>query len=295
MQDSALSFCHTQLKSLFQIGCYVLITQEASILHIILTIVVAYTFLNIFETLYFINTGGTYFGTDLSITWPLYLATLIFLLGFLFFRKYNQRKYTRIANENIEENYNVKDGTFYYQLPVVTLMDNLPVKVYGEGNPQFELYFNNVLLKISFIFDFSILPPGLKLISKNNTIILKSKHFFRYKYDVYVNNEYYGEFSAKKLIKEGGVRKYLDFDFKSEDREYNLENNYLELTTSIKNQSDTLLTAERSYFNLFSKDEKTGRRGERHNITIENSLDQNEKELLLSLYVAALNIRNFKN
>ncbi|WP_434122351.1 hypothetical protein [Salinicoccus roseus] len=260
-------------------------------MHIILAIVIAYSFLNVFETIYYINNGSTYFGADLLGSWLFYLAALVFLIGYMVFRRRNQKKYSRIANETLDTN-NLESGKFFYQLPIVKLMDNLPIKVVGENKPQFELYFNSWIHKISFIFDFSGSPPGLKLASDENTIILKSRKWWRYEYNVYFNDKYCGVFTAKKLIKEGGIKKYLNFTFKSKENEYDLINEHLDLTAYIKDGERTILTGERTYFNL-AKDEKSGRRGETHEISIDEERDQSEQELLLALYVTALNIRNF--
>lgn len=260
-------------------------------MHIILAIVIAYSFLNVFETIYYINNGSTYFGADLLGSWLFYIAALVFLIGYMVFRRHNQKKYSRIANEILDTN-NLESGKFFYQLPIVKLMDNLPIKVVGENKPQFELYFNSWIHKISFIFDFSGSPPGLKLYSDKNTIILKSRKWWRYEYNVYFNDKFCGEFTAKKLIKEGGIKKYLNFTFKSKENEYDLINEHLDLTAYIKDGERTILTGERTYFNL-AKDEKSGRRGEKHEISIDEERDQSEQELLLALYVTALNIRNF--
>lgn len=247
--------------------------------------------MNVFETIYYINNGNTYFGTSLIGNWIFYIAAILVLIGYISFRRYNQKKYLRIANDSLDTS-TLEDGEFFYQLPIVQLMDNMPIRVVGKNNPKFELYFNSAIHKVSFIFDFSASPPGLKLSSRDNTIILKSRKWFRYEYNVFFNGEYYGEFTAKKLIKEQGIKNYLDFIFVSKDETYSLTNNYLDLTAYIKDDQRTLLSGERTYFNL-SKDEKSGRRGEKHNINIDEAIEQDKQEILLALYITALNIRNF--
>lgn len=260
-------------------------------MYIILTIIIAYSFMNVFETIYYINNGYTYFGTNLIGSWILYIGAIIFLVLYIVFRRYNQKKYLNIINENSETNHN-HSGEYFYQLPVVQLMDNMPIKVEGNNDPYFELYFNSFIHRLLFIFDLSFPPPGLKLSSCENTIILKSRKWLRYEYDIYLNDDYYGEFVAKKLFKDKGIKNYINFTFIRKNHTYNLINNYLDLTAYIKDGEKILLSGDRTYFN-FSKDEQSGRRGEKHSIKINNKMENHNQEILLGLYITALNIRNF--
>ncbi|WP_080873845.1 hypothetical protein [Oceanobacillus timonensis] len=261
-------------------------------MHIILTIIIGYSFINIFETIYYVNYEETYLGTNLVMSWILYISCILFFIAYLLFRKYNQNKYIKIANETIKEN-EINPGEFYYQLPIVKLMENMPSKVLGQKNTEFELYFNSTLHRISFMLDLFSVPPGLKLSSSENTVILKSRKWLRYEYTVYFNGNYHGQLNAKKMLKEQGIKNYINFDYSYNNRVYNLTNDYFEMTTYIKNNQDTLLFGKRTSFNLLSKDEKTGRRGEKHKIKIDNKQDQSFQEVLLALYVTALHIRNY--
>ncbi|WP_040978849.1 hypothetical protein [Oceanobacillus jeddahense] len=260
-------------------------------MHIILTIILGYSFINIFETIYYLNYEETYLGTNLIWSWALHISCVLFLIAYFIFRKYNQNKYINIANETIEED-EINPGEFYYQLPIVTLMEKMPIKVLGQNNAAFELYFNSTLHRTFFMLGLFSAPPGLKLSSNENTIILKSKKWLRYEYTVYVNGDYHGEFNAKRLVKERGVKNYIHFDYHYNNCVYNLTNDYFDMTTYIKDDQDTLLFGERTYFNLLSKDEKTGRRGEKHKIKMDHKQNQSFQEVLLALYITALNIRN---
>ena len=72
-----------------------------------------------------------------------------------------------MVNENITSIAN--ENEFFYQLPIVQLTDDMPIRVNGKSNITFQLYFNNIFHKFLFIFDlFSI--PGLLLISEENQI-----------------------------------------------------------------------------------------------------------------------------
>lgn len=260
-------------------------------MHIILIVILGYTFINIFETVYYTNYGETYFGASLTGTWLIYIGALLFLILFLIFRRYNQNKYTKIANENVGQETTVENH-YYYQMPMIQLMDNMPIKVKGENNPKFELYLNSVIHKFLFIFNLST-AVGLKLTTDENVIILKTKKHIRYKYEVYINGKYSGEFNAQPLISKKGINKYLNFTYENKDTLYHLTNDYFELTAYIKEEENTLLSGNRTYFNFFSKDGNTGKRGEKHDIYVAQDLERETKELLLSFYVAALNIRNF--
>ena len=258
-------------------------------MHIIFMIIVLYTFLNTFESIYFINNGETYFGANLRYTWLLYIFCIVVAVANLLFRKYIQNKYSKMVNENITSIAN--ENEFFYQLPIVQLTDDMPIRVNGKSNITFQLYFNNIFHKFLFIFDlFSI--PGLLLISEENQICLKSRGWLKYKYDIYINECYKGTFNAKSLLKKEGIKKYINFLIQIDNKEYELTNDYLDLTAYIKEET-ILLSGKRTYFNFFSKNEKNGRRGEKHIINVDPNLKTEKKELFLALYITALNIRNF--
>src|SRR5699024_11365350 len=92
------------------------INRRRVVMHIIFVIIVLYTFLNTFESIYFINNGETYFGANLRYTWLLYIFCIVVAVANLLFRKYIQNKYSKMVNENITSIAN--ENEFFYQLQI---------------------------------------------------------------------------------------------------------------------------------------------------------------------------------
>ncbi|PTF43064.1 hypothetical protein BUY29_03335, partial [Staphylococcus cohnii] len=92
--------------------------------------------------------------------------------------------------------------------------------------------------------------------------------------------------------KKEGIKKYINVLIQIDNKAYELTNDYLDLTVYIKEET-ILLSGKRTYFNFFSKNEKNGRRSEKHIINVDSNLTTEKKELFLTLYITALNIRNF--
>ncbi|RIM48002.1 hypothetical protein BUY22_02405, partial [Staphylococcus cohnii] len=86
----------------------------------------------------------------------LYIFCIVVAVANLLFRKYIQNKYSKMVNENITSIAN--ENEFFYQLPIVQLTDDMPIRVNGKSNITFQLYFNNIFHKFLFIFDLFSIP-----------------------------------------------------------------------------------------------------------------------------------------
>lgn len=261
----------------------------------VLFIVFVIGFLNIFETIYFFKNGETKFGNPLWTVWLLWGVSFAALVVIYFMRRHLQKKYIAIANNNtFDDEYMEKDADYYYQLPIVSMVDNMPITITGHKNMRFELHFNNAWQKFLTLFDI-LNSAGLNLSSNENKVIMKPikpiRHLNRYIYDVYVNERFYGTLRSEKGLKEKGIEKYLHFIFDREQEEFNIENEYLSLDLTMKNNNnDKDLYAKRNFFTL-EKDKKTGKRGEQHKVNIfpTNIPD----EILLAIYVQLMNVKNY--
>jgi len=103
-----------------------------------LLVVIIFGFINTYETIHFINYDETRFGNPLSTLWFLWIACFILLFAGLFLRKYLQNRYTRLAQEQANEGIQLTSGVdYYYQLPVIKLVDRMPIPIHGRRKAFF--------------------------------------------------------------------------------------------------------------------------------------------------------------
>ncbi|GAA0336788.1 hypothetical protein GCM10008931_30480 [Oceanobacillus oncorhynchi subsp. oncorhynchi] len=250
--------------------------------------------LNIIETVHYVQNGETFFGNPLGVIWALWGVATVSLIVFYFLRKKQQKRFWEISQESFgqEREFDQKEGEYFYQMPVTTLFDNIPIVIKSVNDFKFQLYLKNAGYK--FLVLFQVLPSasGIKLTSNQNTVKVVPAKIFRarYFYDVYWNETFYGRLRSKGFFKEGGSKKYLNFIFTTNEEEtFTIQSDYFSMETKIQNTEDKeLLTAKRTYFDL-SKDKKTNRRGEQHHIQVSES--KLPKEILLSLYIQVMGVR----
>ncbi|GAB3057000.1 hypothetical protein ACFOU0_02960 [Salinicoccus sesuvii] len=226
----------------------------------------------------------------------LYIGWAAMLVGIIFLfvqRRYMQNKYKKMMNEQQNTILDLERGEYFYQAPLVTV-DDQPIKVHGKEDMHYKLSFNNSLQKWMSIGDVLSLN-GMKLTSNDHEVeILPSKMFtIRHKFKVFLDGNYIGRYELKKLFKDKGIKEYLPLFFETENKNYDFTNKYAELTSSIQDsEEDTVLTANRSFFDL-SSDKRTSRRGEKHDIHIKDEKEFPE-EVWLGLYIQAMNVKNEK-
>jgi len=66
-----------------------------------------------------------------------------------------------------------------------------------------------------------------------------------------VNGEFFGILRTKRLLKEKGIKNYLDLIFETEEEQYTVVNEYLDLKYVIKDAKDVrIMEAKRNFFTL---------------------------------------------
>lgn len=256
-----------------------------------LVIFIIFGILSVFESYYFMNYGTTYFGNSLGITWAMWIVAAISLVVFFCMRRYLQKKYTALLNEEtLEGNSEAEQSTYVYQMPMMKMVDDMPVIIRGKKEMYFQLYFNSFWQKCLTLFD--ILPvAGVRLTSPEHTVevrpikLISNRNFF----EVFLNEELYGKLTQKQFLKEGGIKKAINFTFTSPAGEFSIENNYLDLLLTMQNNQEVLLRAKREFFD-FMKDEKTGKRGEKHEVNVTS--EEIPDEVFIAIYTIMMNLRN---
>lgn len=256
-----------------------------------LVVFIVFGILNVFETYYYINHGTTYFGNSLLMAWAMWIVASLSLVTFFFTRRYLQKKYTTLLNEEILEGSSEENQSIYvYQMPLMKMVDNMPVVIRGEKEMYFQLCFRSRWQKFLTLFD--ILPvAGVRIVSPVHKIeiqpikLISNRNF----YEVFLNDEPYGKLEQKRFLKEGGIKKSINFIFTSPVGEFSVENNYLDLLLTIQNDGEMLLRAQREFFD-FVKDEKTGKRGEKHEVEVTS--ESIPDEVLIAIYITMMNLRN---
>lgn len=261
----------------------------------ILAIVIIFGGINIFETIYFMKEGTTKFGNSLFTLWLLWGVSLTLLIGFYFTRRHLQRKYTTlIKSKTTQRELSFNEQEYIYQMPLIKLVDRMPIQILGHREFSFQLYFNNRWQKFITLFDI-INMGGLHMSSTDSNIVIQPIEPFKltnqFIYDVYLNNDYIGRLQSKKLLKEQGLKKYLNFTFSTKQDTITIQNDYLSTDLYMLNHAEErIFHATRNYFTL-EKDQLTDKRGERHDVTV--LTDQIQDEVLLAIYVQLINIKNF--
>ncbi|HLS36546.1 MAG TPA: hypothetical protein VK061_09925 [Bacillota bacterium] len=66
-----------------------------------------------------------------------------------------------------------------------------------------------------------------------------------------MNGEFFGILRTKRLLKEKGIKNYLDLIFETEEEQYTVVNEYLDLKYVIKDAKDVrIMEAKRNFFTL---------------------------------------------
>src|SRR5690625_7689384 len=103
-----------------------------------LLVVMIYGIIDNYEMIHFINCDETRFGNPFSKLWFLCIACFILLFAGLLLRKYLQNKYTRLAQEQANGGIQLTSGVdYYYQLPVIKLVDRMPIPIQGRRKAFF--------------------------------------------------------------------------------------------------------------------------------------------------------------
>lgn len=226
-----------------------------------------------------------FFNNSVWILWLLFGVMTIIIIGLLLFRKYLQNKYA-VAESIDTKQLNLKENEYFYQSPLY-IIDNQTLPVYGKQNITYTIKFANRLHKVVSLF--GVMPHYSTYLKSENTVVkLVPKKIFtlRYQYNVYVDEELVGQLEMKKLIKDGGMKQKLPYNFYYGEETYSFHNGYMSSQTTLSNSNEeVLLQADRSVFDLF-KNQQTQKRGEQHQIQIVGS--QLSPELLLALYIQTM-------
>lgn len=229
--------------------------------------------------------NGELLNIPLWSSWLFLLGITIVITTIFLFRKFLQKKYSSYSLVD-ESKLNLKENEYFFQSPLY-IVDNQVIPIYGEGNITYTPTYFNKLHKLISLFGFMPIYSTYLSSDKNEIKIIPRNAFsLRYKYNVYLNNDFVGIYEMKRLIKDKGIKQQLPYTFRSEDDEYSLHNAYMSTKTTITNNNDAVLfQADRSVFD-FSKEQNTKKRGEKHHIKID--VAHESSELLLALYIQAI-------
>lgn len=223
------------------------------------------------------------FKVPLWSTWLLWGIITIIIIGILFFRKYLQKTYS-LTNINSDNNEKFKDGEFFVQIPLY-IIENQSNVIYGNERMTYKLVFNNMLHKLMSIFGVQT-KYSLHMTSHNNNVKVIRKNVVanRHQYTIHLNSEEVGTLEMKKFFKSGG-RQQIPYTFKYKSELFDVSNPFFSNETTITSESETLLTAKRSFLDI-SKSKRTKKRGEKHDIQIHST--RVKKEILIAIYLQCI-------
>lgn len=228
----------------------------------------------------------TFFDNSLWMLYGLAFVLLAVIIMSFVFRNQSQKKYLKHLEDDSDiPEHSLGDNQYFYRSPLY-MVDNQPIKIYGQTRMKYMLYFNNSLQKwLSILGIFPVYRLTLESSDYKIQLSPVNPLLSRYRYNVYINNEKSGYFESKKVIKDKAAKKLLSYRFTDDKKEYDFNNDYLSFDAVISphDSEENILKADRSFFDL--KGEKgTKRCGEKHNIEIENHTDDFPHALWIALY-----------
>ncbi|EKU48133.1 hypothetical protein [Staphylococcus massiliensis] len=213
----------------------------------------------------------------------LWFVSLIIIIVFYYYRKSSQEQFKKALKEQELGHYKFDQGEYFYQAPIVTL-DNQLIPIYGQTNMKYQTAFNNIIEKWLSILD--VFPLfGVELTSEHHEVHIRRIQIWNLRphYKVTLDGTNIGTLKRKKIISEKGITQQLPYILTTKDNHYDFTNNYLSMETSIEDAShNTFFKAHRSLIDVF-KNRNTKKRGENHDITIEES--DFPDELWIALYI----------
>ncbi|MDO5375781.1 MAG: hypothetical protein Q4F01_06275 [Staphylococcus rostri] len=240
---------------------------------------------NIVNSISLVLGKGTLINISPWLTGSLFLVVSLFIIGLLILRKHTQQNFTaHDLTDNTD--INLEANEFFFQLPLY-IVDKQVIPIYGGEDITYSpYYFNRIHQIFSLLGFYSMYSTHLQSNTNSVKIIAQSPFTLRYKYNVYLNDDFIGTYEMRKLLKEKGIKQQLPYVFYTKDHTYSLKNDYMRSKTTILNDNgDIVLQANKRFWDL-AKDKHTKKRGEKHTITINNTDDC--PELFLALYIQAI-------
>lgn len=225
------------------------------------------------------------------MTWTLWSVYVLSVVFFFLHRRYLQRKYLAQVDD-LNEPAAVMDlpDRYFFQLPLVRMVDGMPIQIIGKRPCIFELQFHRRLHKVITFLGIDNLT-GVELKSSERIVTITPIEFFTVRdvYEVFVDGAYYGHLQSKRLLKEKGIKKSISFTFDSPFGTISIENNYIDPELRMTRENEQVFIAKRNVMTL-EKSVYSGKRGEQHEIRIQEQ--EIDDEVLLAIYLALMNKRN---
>lgn len=223
------------------------------------------------------------FKAPLWRTWLLWGIVTIIIISILFFRKYLQKKHSP-TNINSDNDKDFKDGEFFVQMPLY-IIENQSNVIYGNETITYKPFFANRSHEIMSIFGVQT-KYSIQMNSRNNNVKVIRKNIVanRPKYAIYLDSEEVGTLEMKKFFKSGG-KQQIPYKFNYKSDLFDVSNPFFSNETKITSENKTLLIAKRSFLDI-SKNKRTKKRGEKHNIQILST--KLKKEILIAIYLQCI-------
>lgn len=219
----------------------------------------------------------------------LIVLIVIFGVGYLIInaiRKKSQQTYSEDKLDHVDHS-GYGNGKYFYQAPGM-ILDKQYIPIYGKERLCHIPYYKDNSQKTKSMFGLKPLH-GTQVRSDDHSVIIERvEGMTNYAmYRVLLDGEEIGTLKKDKMIKEGGFKRLFPYSFVNKAKEsYRFENPDRFHSTVIKDEhSHIILSAERTALD-YKKSEKTNKRGEQNQITVNND-GKYPDELWLALYIQA--------
>ena len=165
------------------------------------------------------------------------------------------------------------------------IIENQSNVIYGNETITYKPFFANRSHEIMSIFGVQT-KYSIQMNSRNNNVKVIRKNIVanRPKYAIYLDSEEVGTLEMKKFFKSGG-KQQIPYKFNYKSDLFDVSNPFFSNETKITSENKTLLIAKRSFLDI-SKNKRTKKRGEKHNIQILST--KLKKEILIAIYLQCI-------